>query len=221
MGHWSDGGGQDRSIGAVQGLSSSARDHRAPSALAASAAPAESIRHPLTSPILTLVDIATRLDRGSLEAAISEADKRGLADPETIRSNPEEFSGWPGARVLRQTLDRRTFALTDSELERRFLPLARAADLPLPETGTHLNGFKVDFYWPELELVVETDGLRYHRTPAQQAKDRIRDQALVAAGLTPLRFTHAQVRFEPGYVRATLAAVARQLVERSRHSPDP
>ena len=30
--------------------------------------------------------------------------------------------------------------------------------------------------------------------PAQQARDRLRDQAHIAAGLTPLRFTHAQVR---------------------------
>jgi very-short-patch-repair endonuclease len=74
-----------------------------------------------------------------------------------------------------------------------------------------VNGFKTDFYWPELELIVETDGLRYHRTPAQQAKDRVRDQAHVAAGLTTLRFTHAQVAREAGQVEATLSAVGRRL----------
>ena len=74
-----------------------------------------------------------------------------------------------------------------------------------------MNGFRVDFYWPELGLVVETDGLRYHRTPAQQAKDRLRDQAHAAAGLTPLRFTRAQVRFEPDRVRAVLEAVSARL----------
>lgn len=31
------------------------------------------------------------------------------------------------------------------------------------------------------------------------------------AGLTCLRFTHAQVRYEPDEVRGTLAAVARRL----------
>jgi very-short-patch-repair endonuclease len=66
----------------------------------------------------------------------------------------------------------------------------------------------VDFYWPELGLVVETDGLRYHRTPAQQANDRRRDQAHAAAGLTPLRFTHEQVAHEADQVRETLVAVA-------------
>jgi very-short-patch-repair endonuclease len=179
----------------------------------------------VTTPILTLVDLATRIERGPLEAAINEADRLGLTDPEAIRSALDDLPYLPGVGVLRETLDRRTFTLTDSELERRFLPIARGAGLLSPETGCHLNGFKVDFYWPDLRLVVETDGLRYHRTPAQQAKDRIRDQAHLMAGLTPLRFTRAQVRFEPGYVKATLAAAARHLRanqalgERSRHSP--
>jgi very-short-patch-repair endonuclease len=74
-----------------------------------------------------------------------------------------------------------------------------------------VNGFRVDFYWPELGLLVETDGLRYHRTPAQQARDRLRDQAHVAAGLTPLRFSHAQVRYEPRHVSTTLTVVTRRL----------
>jgi very-short-patch-repair endonuclease len=113
---------------------------------------------------------------------------------------------------LRTVLDQRTFVLTDSELERLFLPIARGAGLPRPVTGRHLNGFEVDFFWPDLGLVVETDGLRYHRTPAQQSRDRRRDQAHAAAGLTPLRFTHAQVRYEPGYVREVLTSVARHLI---------
>jgi Protein of unknown function (DUF559) len=62
-----------------------------------------------------------------------------------------------------------------------------------------------------LGLVVETDGLRYHRTPAQQARDRRRDQAHTAAGLTPLRFTHADVVHQPNHVRSTLARVMRRL----------
>jgi very-short-patch-repair endonuclease len=74
-----------------------------------------------------------------------------------------------------------------------------------------LNGFKVDFYWPDLGLVVETDGLRYHRTPAEQARDRRRDQAHTAAGLRALRFTHAQVVFEGGHVESTLVAVAQRV----------
>lgn len=112
---------------------------------------------------------------------------------------------------LRDLIDRRTFRLTDSELERRFLSLVEAAGLPMPQTGRRLNGFKVDFFWPDLGLVVETDGLTYHRTPAQQGRDLVRDQAHTAAGLSRLRFSHAQVRFEPDYVIETLVSTARRL----------
>jgi very-short-patch-repair endonuclease len=59
--------------------------------------------------------------------------------------------------------------------------------------------------------VVETDGLVYHRTPAQQALDRERDQALTVAGFIPLRFTNAQVRLEPELVIATLGATTARL----------
>ena len=166
---------------------------------------------PVTSPELTLIDLATRLGRESLETAVNKADMLDLVDPETLRASLADHRGRRGVARLRTILDRRTFVLTDSQLERRFLPLARQAGLDMPVTGTRINGFKVDFYWPELKLVVETDGLRYHRTPAQQTRDRLRDQTHLAAGLTCLRFTHDQVRFEPNHVVATLRAVAAEV----------
>jgi very-short-patch-repair endonuclease len=48
----------------------------------------------------------------------------------------------------------------DPTLERRFLAIVRHAGLPAPETQQIVNGFRVDFFWPEVELVAETDGLR-------------------------------------------------------------
>lgn len=168
-------------------------------------------RIPVTTIERTLLDLALAIVPRRLEVAINAADKRDLIDPEALRAALEGYAGRRGVRTLRHVLDRRTFTLTDSQLEREFLPLARAAGLGQPLTGARLNGFKVDFFWPDLGLVVETDGLRYHRTPAAQARDRLRDQAHVAAGLTALRFTHAQVHHEPGYVRGMLATVARRL----------
>lgn len=161
-----------------------------------------------TTPLVTLIALATTEPRNRLEAAINEADKLDLIDPETLRAMLEAAPRRRGVGVLKRTLDIRTFTLTDSELERRFLPIARRAGLPAPLAQRWVNGHRVDFYWPELALVVETDGLRYHRTPAQQTADRIRDQAHAAAGLTAVRFTRAQVRHDPGHVEAVLRAVA-------------
>lgn len=166
---------------------------------------------PVTTPVQTLIDLALRLDRRGVERMINEADKYDLIHPPELRRALEERVGEPGVARLRHILDRRTFRLTKEELERRFLPLARQAGLPAPLTGQWVNRFEVDFYWPDFGLVVETDGLRYHRTPAEQARDRLRDQAHTAAGLTQLRFTHEQVRYEPDYVVQILAATVRQL----------
>lgn len=142
---------------------------------------------------------------------INEADKYNLVTPPRLRRALDERVGEPGVAKLRHILDRRTFRLTKEELERRFLPLAARAGLPVPLTGQMVNEFEVDFFWPDLGLVVETDGLRYHRTPAEQARDRLRDQAHTAAGLTQLRFTHEQVRYEPEYVTRILAQTASRL----------
>jgi len=166
---------------------------------------------PLTTPACTLVDIANRLSPERTERAVNEADRLGLIDPESLRAELTGMSGRRGAPALRKLLDRRTFTLTRSQLERRFKPIARAAGLPLPQTCVWLNGYEVDFYWADLGLVVETDGLRYHRTAAQQTRALVRDQAHFASGLTPLRFSHAQVAYEPEYVRETLREMARRL----------
>ena len=155
--------------------------------------------------------MSLRLDRPGVERMINEADKYNLTSPPALRQALDERPGEPGVAKLRRILDRRTFRLTKEELERRFLPLAADAGLPAPLTGQIVNEFEVDFFWPDLGLVVETDGLRYHRTPAEQARDRLRDQAHTAAGLTQLRFTHEQVRYEPEYVARTLAQTASRL----------
>jgi len=169
---------------------------------------------PVTTPICTLIDLAASLSASQTERAVNQADKLDLVDPEQLRQALDHTDPRPGIAPLRKLLDHRTFTMTDSENEQRFLPIARKAGLPKPETQQWVNGFRVDFYWPELELVVETDGLRYHRTPAQQAEDRLRDQAHAAAGLTPLRFTRAQVRFDRAHVQRVLAEVAARLYSR-------
>jgi Protein of unknown function (DUF559)/AbiEi antitoxin C-terminal domain len=169
------------------------------------------IRIPVTTPARTLIDLCTQLSPPQIERTVNEADRLDLIDPEALRAELERRKGQRGVRALREVLDRATFALTDSELERRFLPIAERAGLPLPLTQQQVNGFRVDFFWPELGLVVETDGLRYHRTPTQQKSDRVRDQVHAAAGLTTLRFTHAQVAFEAARVEDVLRKVAARL----------
>jgi len=172
---------------------------------------------PVTGPTQTLVDLATELPPLQMERTVNEADKRGLVDPETLRSELGRRAGQPGVRPLRNLLDKRTFRLSDSDLEVLFRPITASAGLPLPLTKQRVNGYEVDFFWPDLGLVVETDGLRYHRTPSAQARDVQRDRTHLLAGMTPLRFTHYEVKFEPARVQRTLEGAAALLSKHCEH----
>jgi predicted transcriptional regulator of viral defense system len=119
---------------------------------------------PVTEPVTTLVDLATCVSLQRLESAVNEADRLDLIDPETLRDALESHPRRPGIRLLRKLLDRHTFALTQSQLERYFLAVAKRAGMDLPQTQVWLNHHRVDFFWPNLGLVVETDGLRYQTT---------------------------------------------------------
>ena len=163
---------------------------------------------PVTSPAQTLVDLAARHDRMTVERMVDEADRLDLIAPPQLRGRarapPRASRVW---RACATMLDRRTFRLTRSRLERLFLPMASEVGLPVPETKVWVNGFEVDFHWPDLR-----PGGRDRRPappphPGEQARDHLRDQAHAAAGFTSLRFTHEQVRYEPEHVRAVLGDV--------------
>lgn len=166
---------------------------------------------PVTGAFSTMLDIAPRVSMRELEAAINEADKLGVLRADELAALVDAVPGRPGVATLRKALDAGPHRGTDSDLERRFLRLVRGIGLPAPVTQAWVNGFRVDFWWPELALIVETDGLTYHRTALQQARDRRRDQVHAAAGITTLRFTNAQIRREIGHVEATMRAVVRRL----------
>jgi very-short-patch-repair endonuclease len=164
---------------------------------------------PVSRPLFTLVDLAATLDRDALERAVNAADVKGLIRADAIVAALAAVPAYPGVAILRDTLAR--YRRTDSDLERRFLALLREHRLPLPETQEHLGRGRIDFHWPELGLVVETDGLTYHRTPIQQLEDRLRDQAHTAAGRTQLRIANLQIRESPAYVAEMLGRVIARL----------
>jgi hypothetical protein len=172
---------------------------------------------PLTQPVRTFIDLATVAGPKTVERAINEADKLDVIDADSLRRALDDHPGEPGIRHLRAILDEHTFRLSDDELELLFRPIATAAGLPTPLTKQIVNEFEVDFFWPGLGLVVETDGWRYHRTPSAQTRDALRFQRHTAAGLTPLRFSHYQVKYEPRHVRQILEKTAANV--RGRPAP--
>jgi len=165
-------------------------------------------RIPVTSPTRTLIDQATQLAPSRLERAVNEADKLGHVRADALYASLASYAGQPGVAALRALLDPLAFRLSDSELEQAFRPIACAVGLPTPETRAWVNGFEVDFFWPELKIVVETDGLQYHRTASQQRRGLEREQAHLSAGMWPLRFSHWQVKHDPTHVRNVLRRTA-------------
>lgn len=166
---------------------------------------------PVTDPISTLVDLASCAPEWQVEQAINAADRLDLVDPETLRATVPGLAPRPGKACIRRLAG--CDALTDTGLERKFLAIVRAANLPSPRTQAMVSGYRVDFYWPDLGLVVEADGWRYHRTSGEQATDQRRDQAHARGGLTPLRFSEDQIRYEPRAVQRTLTAVFRRILK--------
>ena len=55
---------------------------------------------------------------------------------------------------------------------------------------------RVDSAWPDLHVVLEIDGYRYHSDPRTFVNDRIRQNSLVNAGYTVLRTTPAEIRHD-------------------------
>ena len=177
-------------------------------------------RIPVTSPVRTLLDYATLEPPNRVERAVNEADKGDVIDPDALRKALDVYAGQPGVKKLRAVLDKHTFRLSDQELELLFRPLAAQAGIPVELTKVRLNKFEVDFFWPSLGLVVETDGWRYHRTPSAQSRDALRFQLHTASGLTPIRFSHWQVKHEPEHVRTILRGTAARL-QSGRPAPTP
>ncbi len=91
-----------------------------------------------------------------------------------------------------------------SDLELLFLVLCEDHDLPRPLVNHRVAGHRVDFFWPEQRLAVETDSWTYHRGSVAFEGDHERDLALRARGITTRRYTGAQLEAAPDAVAADL-----------------
>jgi very-short-patch-repair endonuclease len=96
---------------------------------------------------------------------------------------------------------------TRSDLERLFLELCERRGIPKPRVNVSVEGYEVDFLWPEHRLIAETDGYRHHGTKAAHQRDRTRDAELLVAGYRTVRFTYEDITQRPHDVAATLRAL--------------
>jgi very-short-patch-repair endonuclease len=159
----------------------------------------------LTTPARTLIDFAAQASSSELADAFGDARaNRLLTDRKLGDTLARVPSNHPGAAIVRAILkEGGTYDRSKGEcLMRR---LCRQAELPQPRVNVHLNGFLVDFCWPEQRLIVEVDGYGTHGNRQAFEADRRRDQAHVAAGYVVIRITWRQLENEPFAVTARIA----------------
>ena len=82
---------------------------------------------------------------------------------------------------------------TRSDLELRFLTLCDDHGLPHPLVNHRVHGHRVDFYFVDQRLAVETDSWEYHRGSVALEADHARDLALRAHGIATRRYTGDQL----------------------------
>jgi very-short-patch-repair endonuclease len=163
----------------------------------------------------------TLLDLGAVVPFLVEDATRD-AVARRLTTWPELFStlvshsrkGRRGCGPLRAVLDEHYGDKTESNLERRFLRLVRAAGLPEPQQQVDAfddAGFimRIDFAFPELKIAIEIDSVLYHATDAAFEDDPVKRNRLGLAGWLVLSFTSRRMRVQPTGVCEDLAQAIR------------
>lgn len=147
----------------------------------------------VTTVARTLVDLAGVLPPQELRRAVNEALVQRRVTIAMLRRYIDAARGRRAARALRTLLARA--APTRSELEDRMLAFLHRHGVPRPITNVTPPGiaFEVDFFFPDLELVIETDGGQYHENPLAKQADAEKQAILEAAGLRVLRVRWDQI----------------------------
>jgi len=89
--------------------------------------------------------------------------------------------------------------ITGKEIKVVDSPIEELLDFHLNKTKLEyrqqekIGKYRVDFFFPKSNLIVEIDGREYHSSTEQRQKDFERELALIKKGYTVLRFTGSQV----------------------------
>lgn len=111
------------------------------------------------------------------------------------------------------------FAGTRSDAERRFLRILEAAGLPLPEANVSVSvdgrRFVLDFLYRDLGVWIEIDVHPEHGRTIGQRADGLRQNDIVALGLTPLRFDADDLFTRPDLVVRQVRRALEDAAQRS------
>jgi very-short-patch-repair endonuclease len=153
---------------------------------------------PVTTPIRTLLDLASVLSLGALARAFEQAQVILQVPPAPLAAEviarPRQRGNAKLRRILVGAVDP---AAVRSVLELRFLRMCASYRIPRPQVNERIGAWTPDFLWPNRGLVVETDGYDFHRTAAARRRDAMKDEFLRSVGLEVIRLTWADVTERP------------------------
>ncbi|MDA2894641.1 type IV toxin-antitoxin system AbiEi family antitoxin domain-containing protein [Mycolicibacterium sp. BiH015] len=151
-----------------------------------------------TSPAWTAIEVARSLRRPRALATLDAALRSGACTrPDMCRAAIEQ-KGRRGIVAVRNLLP-----LADARAESPGESAARLAmidgGLPTPELQYEIvdgNGDlrRLDFAWPEAGVAAEYDGMDWHSEPEAMQRDRRRQAALLAVGLTVIPIVSEDLR---------------------------
>ena len=153
---------------------------------------------PLTSPMRGLLDTAGVAPEIVQDAMIRAFTARRFT-PKALEAEIERASakGKPGVNALRAALkDLGVGRNTPSELERRARRLFKQCGLPPPQVEVVFGDdgeYRLDFFWPEADLVVEVDGWSIHATPWARRRDFRKQNRVVIGNHWILRYDWVDV----------------------------
>jgi hypothetical protein len=144
----------------------------------------------VTSAARTIVDLASVLDEGRLEACIEQAFHQRDLLPMDLKRKLDEMgrAGRKGAGKLNRLLEMRDPATIPAEsiLETTLARVLRRAGLPEPERQLEVfddNGFitRLDFAYPAARLAIPVDSFKWHARRGTWEKDVSQRNRLVSA----------------------------------------
>lgn len=175
---------------------------------------------PVTSLARTLLDLAATLSRRRLDGLLERSEELKLFDLGAVDDLLSRVTHHRGGTPLREALAlyRPKPAFTRSGVEDRFLALVGASGLPVPAMNFNVAGLELDAYWEPERFAVELDVFETHGTRAAFARDRLRQEDLLLAGIEMDRITGDRLESEPQRVMERLRRLLAQRRELLRPS---
>jgi very-short-patch-repair endonuclease len=173
---------------------------------------------PISSPSLTLLDLAGDLEADELAEALNEARVQRLVTDAELRTTLEAHPTRRGGRALRALLAAEHGPrITRSKAERIALRVMRAHGLEPDESDFPIGPYRVDFYFRRERLAVEFDGYRYHAQPKRFVDDRRRTAYLAALNIQvfPLTWIDLHERADQAMTRLSRTCAQRRRLLRT------